>query len=222
MEDKEFFKRNIIKLLEENIQDENDRKGFIDFLTKSDYFDAPYTTEYQFSFEGGLAEYSYKVYQELLQLSSIYDAKCTAYDVLIVGLFHAIYKINYYEKYVKNVKEYSPRGKKIDEMGKFDWVAQSAYKVKDAKDRYTAGDVGFTSYMILSKFLPLSEDAIMSVVYHNYDLDTKDIYEVLRSFPLITLLNVASQLVLNVMCNEVKGDNEDKEATISTNMVWND
>ena len=221
LQDKEYFKNVILELINTNIQDENDKKAISDFLRGSDYFEAPYTTEYQFSYEGGLAEYSYRVYRELTHLLETYDVKCTPYDALVVSLFHSLYKVNYYEKYVKNVKEYSPKGKKMDEMGKFDWVAQSAYKVKDAKDRYTAGNPGFTSYMILSKFLPLSEDSIMAIVYHNYDEDTKDIYELLRSFPLVTLLNIASQLVLNVLFSDVKDDgNSQNEYNVGT--VWND
>ena len=191
--------------------DQEHKKSLCDFLVNSDYFDAPLMTNTHFAFKGGLAKYSLEVVNMLYNLLGlkIFDKVGVGNDTLeILGLFHAINKVGYYEEYGKNEKVYSPSGSKFDDLGKFDWVTTKAYKVKDAEDRFTCGDLGLNSYMILKKFIPLNDEEILAIIHYNCGMDnghsTRDLFEILNSNPLVALLHCASMLVLNCMSDPNK------------------
>lgn len=205
MKDRNIVRNRIIELVNQFEYSQQDKERLLDFLSDSDFYEAPFTTEYQYSYPGGLAEYSLNVFENLKVLVDSFKLT-EAYhwqSLCVVGLFHALSKVNYYESYVKNEKVYSPSGSKYDNMGNFDWVSKQAFKVKDAKDRYTAGELGFTSYMILSRFIPLNDEEIMSIVHYNCGMDnghsTKDIFEILKSYPLVALLHSATMITLNAV-----------------------
>lgn len=196
--DIERNKEEILSILKSVLNDE-DYDNFTKYLLSTDFFTAPYTTQFQYSNVGGLAQYSLLVYKTLGDLAMVYETNYDAYTLAILGLFHAISKAEYFEEYIKNEKVYSPNGAKRDEIGNFDWFATKQYKVKDAAKRYVAGNLGVTSYMLLSRYLPLTEESIMALMYYTYDDSTKDIYELLKRYPLIALLHCASTIVLNVI-----------------------
>lgn len=184
----------------------DEKKHLIDFLSNGDYFYAPLTSDFEYSYNGGLAQYSLDILDNLLTLrrTNCYN-KINADDetLTILALFHSICKINYYEEYGKNEKVYdNVNGNKEDENGKFYWQTVKGYRMKSAKDRFTFGDYGFSSYMIISKFLPLSDEEVMAIVHYNCGMDnnhsTRDIYEILRSYPLVALLH--SAIILNNNC----------------------
>ena len=205
MVDKNIVRNRIIELVNQFNYSQEDKERLLDFLSDSDFYDAPFSTEYQYAYPGGLAEYSLDVYDNLkklvesFKLNEVYPWQ----TICVVGLFHALSKVNYYEGYVRNEKVYSPNGSKFDNLGNYDWVSKQSYKVKDAKDRYTAGELGFTSYMLLSKFIPLREEEIMAIVHYHCGMDnnhsTKDIYEILKSYPLVVLLHSAALITLNAL-----------------------
>lgn len=205
MKDKNIVRNRIIELVNQFDYLQEDKERLLDFLSNSDFYDAPFTTEYQYSYPGGLAEYSLDVCENLKSLVNAYKLNevYSWQSLCVIGLFHALSKVNYFESYVKNEKVYSPNGTKFDNMGNFDWVSKQAFKVKDAKDRYTAGEMGFTSYMLLSRFIPLTDNEIMAIVHYNCGMDnghsTKDIFEILKSYPLVALLHSAMMITLNVL-----------------------
>lgn len=201
MESRDYTTRDtILNILKTNIKNENDYNDLSTWLLSSGYFDAPYTTEYQYSYEGGLAQYSLDVYNNLCTLVKDYttDNEIDSTTLAIVGLLHLVSKHSYYEPCVNNVKVYTPYGDKYDEVGNYTWYASKSYRVKDASKRDTLGSFGIMSYMIISQFVPLSEQGIMSLMYYNYNENTKDIYTLIRRYPLIALLNCAITLTLNV------------------------
>ena len=55
-------------------------------------------------------------------------------------------------------------------MGHFDWTTKVEYVYNDERKDNLYGDLGFTSYMIISKYLPLSEDEILAIKYCNLDI----------------------------------------------------
>ena len=119
------------------------------------------------------------------------------YDsIKICGLLHDISRVNYYEKSAKNVKVYSKSGSKSDELGRFDWEAQTSYKVKDSKDRFVYGSLEQTSLYIIKKFLTLTmyeEIAILHALgQENQERDNSDNTALIFSkYPLATLLHIA-------------------------------
>ena len=197
MSDKETIKNRIIQLLSKVLGEEGNE--LITFLVNSDFFEAPYSTKYQFNYEGGLAEYSLKVYEELTFLVDSHQIKeISERDCVVVGLLHSMYKINYYEQCANNVKWYNPDGKKFDEFGKFDWVSEIGYKVKEIQQRCVFGGEGFNSYMLASKFIGLTDAQIVSIVNHKSNNENGELYQILRDYPLLALLCSAISIVLNV------------------------
>lgn len=199
--------RNVVLGIVDNMErlSVEQKEKFKEFLTKSDYFTAPLTTEYEYSYEGGLAQYGIDV---LNTMWALYDTKMfdkiniNDYNFEILALFHSLYKVNYFEKYAKNVKVYDKNGDKFDEFGNFKWVSEVGYKVKEAKNRFTTGGSGLTSYMILKNFLPLSDEETLAIIHFNYDVSTKDFYELLKCNPLISFLSTSISLTLNCITQE--------------------
>ena len=198
-------KKEFLSILDNYLGQEN--RGYVEelkhYLTfETDFFEAPASTKYHGNFKGGLCVHSLKVYkimQELMQTSCITsNVAFSESSVAVVGLLHDVAKANYYEEYYANKKLYSENGSKKDNMGRFDWVSQQAYKVKEPQDRYTTGNYGFNSYMILSKFISLTDDEIVAIVNQYVGMDdgysNKDMGTILNKNPLLVLLHVADML----------------------------
>ena len=169
---------------------------FIYKLEHSDFFEAPCSTKYHLAVRGGLCAHCLSVYTALCQLANLYAPEQFSEETLIIAaLCHDMDKMNKYEETFKNVKVYSPDGKKYDEGGKFDWVAQKSYVVKDASERFIYGHHGQNSEYITGSFIPLTiEESIainnhMGNIFDDYKcLDISDIY---TKYPLATFLHIA-------------------------------
>lgn len=175
-----------------------DLAGLVNWLEESDFFTAPASTQFHCNYKGGLCEHSLNVYHNILALYQIYKDKLPAIDpqsLIIVSLFHDVSKIDFYEMTVVNKKIYNPNGTKHDNMGKFDWVAQEAYKVKDAKDRFLAVNHGVNSALLIGRFIPLSLEENVAIMNHMLNADDKavnyDQSAILNKYPLLTLLHMA-------------------------------
>ena len=150
---------NYVKKITRMTNEESERLIFK--LSNSDFFTAPYTTKYQYSYEGGLCAYSLKVYEKL---SELFSKDIKDETLLILGLFCGLSKMNFYEPVVINKKVYSDNGTKSDNLGKFDWKSEYSYKVRDAENRYIFGTPGQTTERMLSYFLPLTEEESIALI----------------------------------------------------------
>ena len=192
-------KADFIALLSNMDFPEADITGLINFLESSDFFTAPASSQYNCAFEGGLCLHSLSVYFILNDLVSKYAPNTYSTNTLkIVGLLHDLYKTNFYESYVQNKKVYCPTGSKQDNLGTFDWVSVPTYKVKESNNRYIMGDNSFTTYMLVSRYIPLTEMEIAVLVNQNCGMDNgyanKEIFRVLEKFPLAALVHSADLL----------------------------
>lgn len=176
-----------------------DIQGLTNYLTTNGFFTAPASTLYHCNYAGGLCEHSLHVYNELVRLANIYFPN--RYDMnslLVVGLLHDISKTDFYELYVANKKVYDERGTKHDNMGKFEWVGVEGYKVRDANNRFLAGNHGFNSVMLLGNFIPMTLEESSAVYNHMYGSDDKymnpDLSAIANKYPLVTLLHAADFL----------------------------
>ena len=106
--------------------------GLENKLVNSDFFDAPATTKYAYSYSGGLCQYCLDFYYNLCNLNKVLHLNLNEDSIKIVGLFNNIYKINYYKESSINVKEYREDGTKHDNLGNFEWVAERCFKIKEA------------------------------------------------------------------------------------------
>ena len=175
----------------------------IDYLVnETNFFTTPLTTRFEYSYEGGLLDYCLSVYNNLMGLINSGFSKNTYNDdtLIIVSLFHTLYKIDMYKAVSKNVKVYCQDGNKIDELGHFNWEAQLIYDYNYDKTTNNYGDNGFTNYMIISRFLPLTEDEILAIKYFNLWEESKpfdnDTWRLVREHPLVSLLHCAITLTL--------------------------
>ncbi len=195
-------KIEFLKLISEIDIDGADTQGLVEFLDSGDFFEAPASTMYHSNFKGGLCQHSLNVYHNLVSLYNQYKSYLPyEYDkntLLIVGLLHDISKTNYYEVYVANKKMYSDTGTKHDNMGKFDWFSEEAFKVRDVHDRFVAGTHEVNSMMLVGRYIPLSLEENLAIMHHqaipSEGEPIRDMSAILNKYPLITLLQMADYL----------------------------
>lgn len=169
-------------------------------LENSDFFTAPASTKYHGSYEGGLCEHSLDVYNNLKKIidsRNDLDNECYYEDsIIIVALGHDISKMNLYEKTVFNKKVYSPVGSKSDEVGRFDWVAEPGFKIKETCFVY--GNHECTSEYILRQYIPLTIDESVAILHHmgsmSFDSAKDDIGKVYTNYQLACALYLADMM----------------------------
>lgn len=223
-EEIQVYREKFIGILN-SIEIDFDKEGLIAFLDEQGFFTAPATATHSYAYDGGLCQHSIDVYESLSTLCSLdADNDLDLNSIKIVGLFHDLYKCNYYEKYTQNKKVYFEQGTKRDNLGKFDWVSSEAYKVKEAADRIVYGDGAFTSYMLLSKYIPLTDYEVVALVNHNCGMDNgysnRDLGNILSSNKLAIYLHSADMICTynkplqeyRVECVEEE-DEQDNEST---------
>ena len=182
-------------------------KGFIDWLNRSDFFEAPASSKYHSNYAGGLCEHSLHVYDALVklveqfashwvteefepdengnQLSSITLVKNYSEDSLkVVALLHDISKTNFYEQYDRNVK---------DENG--NWTKIKEYKTREVEDRFIYGSHEQNSEFMAHTFFPLSVEEASAILHHHggmaWDSAQDDVSAIYDRFPLALLLHLA-------------------------------
>lgn len=165
-------------------------------LEQSDFYTAPASTVYHSSCEGGLVQHTLNVYKQLVNLIKSNNITNYSEDTIkLVSLFHDLSKMNFYETYVRNVKKYSDRGSKSDDMGKFDWASERGYKVKEPTDRFLFGSHGQNSERILSYYVPLSEEESAAIIWHHAGMDNnnveRDLTPIMNRYPLVVLLHLS-------------------------------
>ena len=163
---------------------------FLDWLTnKSDFFLAPASSKYHCDYAGGLCQHSLNVYDALVKLLNEFQAIAGRdYDenlVKVVSLLHDISKANFYETYLRNVKD--------DETG--EWKKVQEYKVREPENRFIYGSHEQNAEYIARNFFPLNVEASTAILHHHggmsWDSAKDDISGVYDRFPLATLLHLA-------------------------------
>ena len=179
-------KQEFIDLYKKHIKREGSQE-LLDFLlsNKSDFFDAPCSTKYHLSREGGLVEHSINVYECLKayldrkRVKELYNLDYSDESIAIVALLHDLCKVNVYKKTTRNVK---------DESGK--WIQIPSY---DFQDDLPYGH-GEKSVYIISGFMRLSRDEAFAIRYHMGFSDTENVRnvgEAFAKFPLAFALSTA-------------------------------
>lgn len=135
-----------------------------EYLTQNGYFESPSSSQYHGSHEGGNLEHSLNVTELMLKLRPVIAPNITEESCIICGLFHDLGKAGYYGKpnYVENLLK---SGKRSD---------SKPYTTNP--DRLPIPHQ-VVSLHILSKFIPLTEDEVLAILYHN-GLYTPDGYAI--------------------------------------------
>ena len=166
------------------------RQGADDLLefllsSKSDFFEAPASTHYHLSKEGGLLEHSLNVYHclkaylERPRVKDTYHLNVNDESIAIVALLHDLCKVNVYKKSFRNRK---------DSTGK--WVQVPSY---DFQDDLPYGH-GEKSVYIISGFIKFKREEAFAIRYHMGFSDTdntRNVGEAFSKFPLAFALSTA-------------------------------
>ena len=116
---------------------------------------APASTRYHGNYTGGLCEHCVNVYDNLVAITKVLNEEFDNSTLIVVALLHDLSKVNFYEKYEKNVK-----------VGN-EWTKQSAYKVMDKKNRFIYASHEQTSVFIASMYIDLSIEEQVSILSHH-------------------------------------------------------
>ncbi|MBQ3489755.1 MAG: HD domain-containing protein [Clostridia bacterium] len=156
----------------------------LDWLEKSDFYEAPASTKYHGNYAGGLLRHSLNVYDCLKRIASHYEEKnISAESIAIAALFHDVCKVNFYQKGYRNVK---------DEHGK--WVQKEIYEINE---KFPIGH-GEKSCIILQWFFgKLDIHELLAIRYHmgSFDAAVKGgdfgISKAYEMAPLAAMLHLA-------------------------------
>lgn len=153
------MKNKFIEIYESNIKREGADR-LLEYLTKTDFFEAPASTRFHLSRPGGLVEHSVHVYERLkkLYMDNPQDAQfpwmTDAEDetIAICGLLHDVCKTNFYTVEMRNRKNETTGA----------WEKYPFYVVDD-KLPYGHGE---KSVYIISSFMRLTREEAMAIRWH--------------------------------------------------------
>lgn len=161
MENKEASKQRFIQLAKENIKREGIDK-LLEYLQRTDFFDAPASAKFHSAYNGGLCDHSLNVYNRYIanlqnEYGKDWQNKISLESATIIALFHDICKVDYYKQDVKNVKEEGV------------WVQKPYFKVEDNLP-YGHGE---KSVYIVNGFLRLTREEAMAINWHMGGFDSR-------------------------------------------------
>lgn len=155
---KEYFISLLMKVKRDGIKD------LINYLEESDFFEAPASTIYHGSYEGGLLTHSLNVYECLLfeyynlQDSEFNLPKIDEESLIIVALLHDLCKVNCYIPSFRNVKN--------ENTGK--WEKVPCYR---REPLFPMGHGG-KSIFIIQQFIKLTPEEAQAIFWHMGAYDT--------------------------------------------------
>lgn len=136
------------------------RKGLsdlLDWLASTDFYTAPCSGRYHGSYEGALVEHSLNVYQEFWKLAPMYgfDARNSEHleSSALVCLFHDLCKTNFYEPYIRNVKN--------PDTGIWEQVEE--YRAKGNQPLASHG--ACSAYRVM-QYINLTEEEYSAILHH--------------------------------------------------------
>ena len=191
-----MMKEKFLKIYREKITREG-ADQLLEWLEKSDFFNAPASTTHHLARQGGLLEHSVHVYERLKKL---YMENLTATDkpwlsdeeeetIAICGLLHDVCKVNYYSVEMRNRK---------NEFGR--WEQYPFYVVRDQLP-YGHGE---KSVYIVSGFMKLTREEAMAIRWHMGGFDDSvrggsyAMNGALEKYPLALLTHVADMMATHL------------------------
>lgn len=174
------MKEEFIQLLRstkrENIE------NLIDFLNKTDFFEAPASTRFHGCYEKGLLEHSMKVYEILKEKvkHAPIDINISEASIIIIALLHDICKANFYKIDYRNAK---------NALGV--WEKVPYYTVDDTIP-YGHGE---KSVMMISEYIKLTPEEKYAIRWHMGYTEPKELYNTIglayKKYPIALLTHEA-------------------------------
>ena len=175
------MKEEFIKLLKSTKRE--GMEEVIQFLEKSDFFQAPASTKYHGCYEGGLLEHSMKVYEIFKKKVEQAEVEIATppESIIIMALLHDVCKANYYKVDYRNVKNQATG----------EWEKAPYYTVDDTIP-YGHGE---KSVMMLTEYMKLTNEEKYAIRWHMGFTEPKENYQSLglayHKYPIALLLNEA-------------------------------
>ena len=152
----------------------------MDFLEKSDYYEAPASTKYHGAYKKGLVEHSYKVYEILKGKIEYHKLEVSEDTLAIITLLHDLCKVNFYKVDYRNAKN-----------AKGEWEKVPYYTIEDTIP-YGHGE---KSVMMITEYMKLTPEEKYSIRWHMGYTEPKELYNTIgaayKKYPLALLMHEA-------------------------------
>lgn len=126
----------------------------MDWLGSTDFFEAPASTRFHGSYEGGLCQHSLNVGKWLNKLAEgLYPGQYTKETLTLVALFHDVCKANCYKTSTRNVKN--------EQTGQWEKVPFFAWE-----EVLPFGGHGSKSMHLVEKFVKLTDEEASAINCH--------------------------------------------------------
>lgn len=171
-------KEEFIKIYTDNIT----RKGsaeLLEWIHKTDFFDAPASTKFHCACEHGLVMHSVSVFNTMVE-KHFDEEKDSLESFAICALLHDMCKAQFYKKSTRNVKN--------DETGQ--WEKVPYYSVEDA---FPYGH-GEKSVFLVERFMRLKLEEAMAIRWHMGGFEDNGGYTISQAYeryPLAVKLHLA-------------------------------
>lgn len=190
-------------------------ENFIKWLDDTDAWQAPASTKYHLCEKGGLIQHSLNVFNRLIRLvtdewGDIDNCPYSKETIAFVSLLHDVSKINFYDVYLKNVK---------DEHGQ--WIQVPTYTVREENNRLVFGTHEENSVYILNQFFRLDYQEAVAIRWHggcgtsNDPTSQSKMMEAYKASKLALLLHIADMQATCIdevdMTFEIANNNSKKE-----------
>lgn len=143
-------RERFIACCRENIRREGlDR--LLDWLDKSDFFQAPASTRFHGAYAGGLCEHSLDVLECARKLMQAFALPLKEESLTIAALFHDVCKVNFYKEDTRN--------QKINGQ----WVSVPYYTIEE---KFAFGGHGSKSVFLIERFMRLKVDEAVAINCH--------------------------------------------------------
>lgn len=166
----------------------------LDWLRSTDFYTAPASHSYHEAYPSGLLVHSLNVYNQMVSLIKTDAFKSVnVYEATIVALVHDWCKINYYECYMRNVKD--------EKTGQ--WEQVPAYRTNQ---KGIPMGHGATSMYLANRIINLTIEQALAIRWHQgeYNVCTYEDHELGKAnteFPMVYLIQFADRLACTQYAN---------------------
>lgn len=188
MEDIEEIKQQFCEIFYDNIERDG-AEELLNFLERSDFFEAPASTKNHSAYKGGLCQHSINVYHRFVKLLQMeygenYAEVISEESVAIIALLHDLCKVNFYAMDTKNVKRDGQ------------WVQEPFYRIEDSLP-YGHGE---KSVYMISGFMRLTREEAMAINWHMGGFDPRiregsvRLTDVYYRYPIAFIFHIADNM----------------------------
>lgn len=146
-------------------------------IESSDFLIAPSSTQYNYAYQGGLLDHCLAIYEKLKLIRGVDDD-----STKICGLLSEIYKMNFYEDYLRNIK--------VND----EWKQKPSYKVMSIENRFIYGSNHTTSEFMIRHYIPLTLEESVAILALDTDFTRAGSYDAFNKYTLPSELYAAHML----------------------------